>query len=327
MPRSARLSLEVGALVTAIAATNCVDGEKVPTIPPVTAANIAVVSGSGQSGVITLTLADPLVVRVTDAGGQGVAGYQVLWSVSTGGGSLPIASTTGSDGTVSAQWVLGSQLGAVTATAGNTALTGATKSVTFSATAIAASIALESGSGQSAFAGERLGSDFVVRLTDATGAPVFGKTVVWAVTAGGGSLSPVTSISFGDGLASSRYTLGSSPGLQTVTATASAFANSPISFIVQAEQRPLGANVSVRDNFFTPTPATIAVGRRVVWNWEGNNEHSVTWINPPTSNSDSPVQMSGVHEIAFLNAGVFNYYCSVHATPEAGTMRGSVVVN
>lgn len=324
MPPSRPSSLlEVGALAGLVAAMGCVTNEKVPTIPTVTAASIAIVSGSGQSGVITLGLAQPLIVRVTDAGGQAVSGYQVLWTVSAGGGTVPATTRTGTDGTSSAQWVLGAQLGAVTATAGNAALTGATKEVTFSATALGASIVLESGDLQSAFAGDELTDDFVVRLADANGNPVFGKTVVWSVTSGGGSLSPANAISRADGLASSRYTLGATAGFQTIEATASAFTGSPISFRASAQQRPLGATVSVRDNFFTPSPATVAAGSRVVWNWEGFNFHNVTFINAPAANSDSPTQQSGLHEVVFLNTGVFSYFCTIHGT----NMSGTVVVN
>jgi len=323
MRSAARFLLKIGALA---AAMSCVANEKIPTIPTVTAANIAIVSGSGQSGVITLTLAQPLIVKVTDAAGQDVEGYQVLWTVSAGGGSVPASTRTGTDGTTSAQWVLGTQVGAVTATAGNAALTGATKEVTFGATALGASIVLESGDNQSGFTGDKLIDDFVVRLADANGGSVFGKTVVFSVTSGGGSLSPANAISAATGLASSRYTLGSTAGFQTVEAAAGAFTGSPITFRVSAQQRPLGATVSVRDDFFSPTPATIAAGSRVVWNWVDSHLHNVTWVNDPASNSDSPTQQSGVHEVAFLNAGVYDYYCTIHGTPTSG-MRGSVVVN
>jgi len=324
MPRlSSRLLIEAGVLVMVVAATNCAESEKIPTIPPVTAANISVISGDGQSGVVTLGLAQQLVVKVTDAGGQGVAGYQVLWSVSTGAGSLPTTTRTGSDGTSAATWVLGTQTGAVTATAGNSALTGGVKSVTFNATAVGATIAVVSGGGQSGFAGDKLTDDFVVRVSDANGGPVFGKTIVWAVTAGGGSLSPSSSISAADGTASTRYTLGATAGIQSVEATASAFTGSPIAFLAQAQQRPLGAVVSVRDNFFQPTPVTISAGSRVVWNWDGFNVHNVTWVNEPAPNSDSPTQGSGVHEVVFLNTGTFAYFCTVHGT----SMSGTVIVN
>jgi adhesin/invasin len=323
---SARAALQAIAVIGLIAVMNCAEGDKIPTIPPVTAANIAIVSGSGQTGVVTLGLTNPLVVKVTDVGGQPVAGFQVLWTVSSGGGSLPVATTTGASGTASESWILGSQTGSVTATAGNSALTGATKSVTFTATAIGASAALESGSGQSGFAGDRLGSDFVVRLTDDLGVPVGGKTVTWRVISGNGTVSPTTSLSFGDGLASTRYTLGPTAGIQSVEAVATGFTSSPISFLAQAEQRPLGALVSVRDNFFTPAPATVPNGSRVVWNWEGNNVHNVTWINEPAGNSDSGTQQSGVHEVVFLSNGTFAYYCTIHGSPTGG-MRGSVVVN
>jgi hypothetical protein len=58
-----------------------------------------------------------------------------------------------------------------------------------------------------------------VRVTATDGAPVAGITVSWAVTSGGGSVSPTTSVTDADGVAETTWTLGPVPGQQTVTAT------------------------------------------------------------------------------------------------------------
>ncbi|MEI7704059.1 MAG: Ig-like domain-containing protein [Deltaproteobacteria bacterium] len=75
---------------------------------PGPAAALAAVSGGGQSGAIGVPLANPLVVQVTDAYGNGVGGVTIAWAPVTGGGSIVVGSpTTAADGTASATGVLG----------------------------------------------------------------------------------------------------------------------------------------------------------------------------------------------------------------------------
>ncbi len=89
-----------------------------------------------QSGPANQLLPTPLVVRVTDAFGNKVAGTSVTWAVATGGGSLGgTTTTTDTAGRVRAQWTLGPTAGAQTVTATSTGLTGSP--LTFSATASA----------------------------------------------------------------------------------------------------------------------------------------------------------------------------------------------
>jgi hypothetical protein len=93
------------------------------------AANIAIVSGSGQTGTVSAQLANPLVVRVTDGSGNVVVNALVSWTTSDG--SLSSAtSLTGNDGLTSVTWTLGptagQQLSTATITSG--------QSVTFTAT-------------------------------------------------------------------------------------------------------------------------------------------------------------------------------------------------
>jgi plastocyanin len=78
------------------------------------AAAIATVSGGGQEARTLLALADPLVVRVTDANGTAVSGATVTWSV-TGGGSLSTStSTTNTQGQASNTFTAGPSLGTST---------------------------------------------------------------------------------------------------------------------------------------------------------------------------------------------------------------------
>src|SRR5262249_24609181 len=148
-----------------------------------------------------------LVVKVTDAGGNAVAGVGVTWSA-TNGTATPQSTTTNAQGQASATLTLGQLAGLATATA--TIGTGAAaKSVTFSAMAtsgVPASIVLVSGNAQQDTVRALL-APFLVRVNDSFGNPVSAVTVSWARTAGTGTLAGSTSLTSADGQAGISYTL------------------------------------------------------------------------------------------------------------------------
>lgn len=69
-------------------------------------------------------------------------------------------------------------------------------------------------------AGEALAERVVVRVADAAGNPLPGVTVTFAVTASGSVVDPATVVTDDQGEARTRWTLGSTPGQQTLTVTA-----------------------------------------------------------------------------------------------------------
>jgi alpha-tubulin suppressor-like RCC1 family protein len=81
-----------------------------------------------------------------------------------------------------------------------------------------ASIAIVSGTPQSGPIGSTLAQPFVVEITDQNGNPVEGILVTWQVTSGGGIITPSQSSSDANGLASATLRLGTSVGVNTVTA-------------------------------------------------------------------------------------------------------------
>ena len=88
---------------------------------------------------------------------------------------------------------------------------------------VAAALRAVRGTAQSATAGATLPKAFTVRIVDASGLPVAGVSVTFAVTGGGGSLGGLgsrTVTSNGDGLAEVTLTLGAVAGVNTVSATA-----------------------------------------------------------------------------------------------------------
>src|ERR1051325_820410 len=84
---------------------------------------------------------------------------------------------------------------------------------------VIATLVLQSGTGQTAPAGTTLPQALTVRAQDQSNQPIKGVTVIWQVTAGGGSVSPSQSTTGSDGLASTTLQLGSAAGTNTVTAT------------------------------------------------------------------------------------------------------------
>ncbi len=70
--------------------------------------SLKTLSGNHQEGIKGHPLPEPLVVRVEDEGGSGVAGVSVTFSPGAESGTVnPDTSTTGTDGLVSAEWTLG----------------------------------------------------------------------------------------------------------------------------------------------------------------------------------------------------------------------------
>jgi hypothetical protein len=117
------------------------DSTEPPSIPFAATAHVGppdtvrAVSPQNQPGRREHQLDDPLVVAVVDRFGNPVPGAAVHWSVTSGGGSLSAEQTpTGSDGTASVTWTLGSGFGQQKAAA---AVDGATGSpVIFAATVL-----------------------------------------------------------------------------------------------------------------------------------------------------------------------------------------------
>lgn len=78
------------------------------TAVPGSASELVRVSGDHQRGSPGAELADPLVVRLVDAQGNGVPNRAVSWVVGAGGGSVaPVNSTTSDNGETSTTWTLG----------------------------------------------------------------------------------------------------------------------------------------------------------------------------------------------------------------------------
>jgi hypothetical protein len=91
------------------------------------------------------------------------------------------------------------------------------------------------GNEQAAPAGQPLPNPLVVRVSDENGDPSEGVTVTWEAQ-GGGTVSEPSVQTGSDGRASVNRVLGSEPGEQITTATASGLEGSPVTFVSTATE-------------------------------------------------------------------------------------------
>ncbi|HKT60913.1 MAG TPA: Ig-like domain-containing protein [Gemmatimonadales bacterium] len=189
---------------------------------PENANGIAAVSGQDQTAPVGSMLPAPLVVQVTDPFGNPIADVTVAWTVDGGGAVSAASTTTGSDGTTSVQRTLGATAGAQHTFATVDGLVGSPVTFTATATAGAASgVTIVSGDGQTGPVSTELPNDLVVEVRDAGGNAVPSVAVAWVVGTGGGSVTPTTSVTDANGRASAAWTLGPSPGSNTLSAVVS----------------------------------------------------------------------------------------------------------
>jgi hypothetical protein len=254
------------------------------------AANLRLVSGDQQLGSIGASLSQPIIVRVVDAGGQPVSGATVTFSVRAGGGSVnPAANISGSDGTVSATWTMGSSLGAnkVVALLSSSFLLDSTVFNATATTGPANRFIKVSGDSQTAMAGKVLPAAVAVKVQDAFGNNLSGVKITWTPSLLNGSVSFTTDTTAADGTASAHWRLGTGATGQTLvasvagipttinffaTATPDISAGAAFNFTVTAGQVPaqtgtggatLGTALAVR---VTDQFGNVISGQGVTWN-------------------------------------------------------------
>ena len=181
-----------------------------------------------------MAIAPSVIVR--DVNSNPVAGVSVTFAVATGGGAVVPTSplTTNASGIAQVtSWTLGTAAGANTLTATSGSLAGSP--VTFTATGVAGAatqIAISGGNAQSATAGTAVATAPSVIVRDVNSNPVPGVSVTFAVATGGGAVVPTTAVTTNaSGIAQvTSWTLGTTAGANTLTATATGLTGSPVTF-------------------------------------------------------------------------------------------------
>lgn len=86
--------------------------------------------------------------------------------------------------------------------------------------------------------------------------------------------------------------------------------------------------VSVANFQFTPSNLNVSVGDTIEWVWQ-NGTHTTTSTSVPSgaSNWDAPMSTtSRSFKYIISTAGVYNYWCTIHAPAMAGTINASSVL-
>jgi len=198
------------------------------------AAAIAVSAGNSQTAIAGAAVSIALAVRVADAFNNPVPGVSVSFVAAAGSGTIAGSpAATNAQGIATAgTWTLGTLVGTKTVTATVTGLT----PVTFTATATvgpAAIVAVNAGNSQTATVAQAVATLPSVKVTDANGNVVQGAAVAFAVASGGGSATGTSTTTNAGGIATvGGWTLGSTAGTNTLTATlsGSGIAGNPVTF-------------------------------------------------------------------------------------------------
>jgi len=195
---------------------------------------------------------------------------------------------------------------------------------------IIAKAATKSGDLQSGPVSEALANDLRVVVTR-DGAPASDVTVTWST--GSGTVTPTSDQTDLDGVSTSTWMLGDTPGGVTATASVPNATGSPVTFTATATDAggPGGTIVQVLTEGgtrFEPKDITVLVGTTVTWVWGTNAaNHNVVPDNGVTP-ATSGALTSAPHDFqyTFNELGTFAYHCQAHGNVGGVGMSGTVTV-
>ena len=173
-----------------------------------------------------------------------------------------------------------------------------------------------SGQGQSAEAGAELPQALRVRVLDTEGNEVAGVTISW--TAGAGTVSSGSSITGSDGTASVTWTLGTTAGAQTATASAASLA--PATFNATATPGPVAAVTVTPDEASLLAPDGTASLSAEARDQHGNVVTDATFVWD--SDDDGVATVDGNGTVSAVGAGT----ATVTATAQGESDSAEIIV-
>jgi alpha-tubulin suppressor-like RCC1 family protein len=204
--RRARLALGVVVLVWACKDTN----EVVTGVPP---AKLEIIVGDSQAGVVGKELPTALVARVRDSLDRPISGVTVAFKVTAGGGSVFAGVSTSNDtGVVQDRWTLGTHVADSQRVEVRWVDPGTGQAVVFGKFAAVATAGvpakLDGTRAFDQFIATTRAESLTAKLTDQYGNVLPGDTVTWVVLTGGGTVSPVLTVSDSGGFVRTSLTMG-----------------------------------------------------------------------------------------------------------------------
>lgn len=246
-PASGLVSAKIPGTVTITATSETKSATVSLTIVPGPPAKIVPFSGNNQSVAAGAPVPDPLVVVITDAGANPIAGVAVTFAVTTGGGTIVGGSATSNASGIASSgiWTLGTAAGPNSVTVTSSAIAGV--SAVFNAAAGAGpptKIAGFAGNNQTATASGLVATKPSVIVTDANNNPVTGFSVTFAPAGGSGAVTGGTAVTSAAGIATvGSWRLGTTVGPQALNATGPGLNGSPVVFNATAVA-PVASNLA-----------------------------------------------------------------------------------
>lgn len=209
-----------------------------PSTPASPIAKIEAVGDLEFSAVVSTVVTPSPAVRVTDTNGKPVKGVSVSFTVTAGSGSLNRSSVeTDADGTATVEWRVGRYLAVNTLRAHASPLT----PVVFTARPVAGPpnvVMRIDGDQQFAATGGALTTPISARVIDAFQNPVANVPVSFTVVTGGGAADPPSAVTNANGVATTRWTVGSTAGIQTLRAQSASAATQYSAYAFECSRPP-----------------------------------------------------------------------------------------
>jgi hypothetical protein len=269
-------------------------------------ASLRIVTGNEQVGVAGRTLPTALEVEADDEQGSPIGGVSLRFEVTQGGGQVSSAeATTGQDGHASVRFTLGApntpQEVTVTGNGGDI-----TATFTETATGVPTTVRQLAGNSQSAAAGVSVPTSPSVKVVDASGGPVPGVRVRFAITGGGGALTGAETSTDAGGIAAvGAWRLGPS-GVNTLEAVLpdEALPQEPVRFV--ATTTPAGGFDIVIRFLTEPTFEQALAFAQAEVRWEevitGDLEDGSVNVAAGTCGSGTPALDEVVDDVVILAA-------------------------
>ena len=167
-----------------------------------------------------------------------------------------------------------------------------------------------------------------VLVTDANNNPVSGTTVTFAVTGGGGSVTPASVTTNASGIAAAGWTLGTTAGTNTLTATASGLSGSPVTFTATGTAGPATKYVVTAGTTSPVAGASTTISAQLAdqyGNAVGTSGITVTWSKSGSGGSlgatSSTTSGSGIATVSFTTGTTAGTTYTVTASSTSPSVR------
>ena len=171
---------------------------------------LTVVQGSGQAGQVGRALPTPVVLRATDASGNGIKDVSINLAIGDGVGSVdPPSAKTDEKGEIKAKWTLGPSAISQSLIA---SAPGVHAESLYATGVVPSTIVIAQGNLQSGKVTTELTNSIVIRVTSTDNVPMVGVTVALQVVGGGGAITPQSGVTSALGEVSVRWKMGAIAG-------------------------------------------------------------------------------------------------------------------